>query len=155
MSLDCKLFGSQHSGTCTRHHSCVFVLFGWVPKHVRGHALANPRWVQDAPDTTRHHLFFRRCSLSVLMFWRALRRTQHHWNRRRRVVGKTSSDIHAAITRVSVRFKGQLWRDARSQCRCLLFAVLLSSRLEHPHHWRPCPRTGQRSCFAEVLSSLL
>ena len=42
-------FGSQHS--------CVFVLFGWVPKHVREHALANPRWVKDAPATTRHHLF--------------------------------------------------------------------------------------------------
>ena len=43
--------------TCTGQYSCVFVLFGWVPKHVREHALANPRWVKDAPGTTRHHLF--------------------------------------------------------------------------------------------------
>ena len=88
-----------------------------------------------------------RCSLPVSMFWQAHRRTQHHWNRRRRVVGKTSSDIHAAITRVSVRLKGQLWRDAKSQCRCLLFAVLPTNSLKHPHHWRPCPRARQRSCF--------
>ena len=55
--LMCYSFGSQHSGTCTRQYSCVFVLFGWVPKHVREHAVANPRWVKDAPDTTTPHLF--------------------------------------------------------------------------------------------------
>ena len=55
--LMCYSFGCQHSGTCTRQHSCIFVLFGLVPKHVREHAVANPRWVKDAPDTTIHHLF--------------------------------------------------------------------------------------------------
>ena len=49
------------------------------------------------------------CPLRVSMFWQALRRTQHHWNRRRRVVGKTGFEIHAVITWVSVLFKGQLW----------------------------------------------
>ena len=62
---------------------------------------------------SRHHdtsSVSKRCPLAVSMFWQAPRRTQHHWNRRRRrVVGKTRSDIHAAITWVSVRFKGQLW----------------------------------------------
>ena len=48
------------------------------------------------------------CSLAVLMFWQAPRRTQNHWNRRRPSVGKTGSDIHAAITWMSVRLKGQL-----------------------------------------------
>ena len=38
--LMCYSFGNQHSGTCTRQHSCVFVLFGWVPKHVREHVMA-------------------------------------------------------------------------------------------------------------------
>ena len=55
--LICYSFGSQHSGTCTRQHSCVFVLFGWIPKNVREHTVVNPRWVKDAPDTTRHQLF--------------------------------------------------------------------------------------------------
>ena len=94
------------------------------------------------------------CSLTVSMFWLVFRRTQHHWNRRRRVVGKTGSDIHAAITWMSVRFHGQLWRGVRSLCQCLFCAVLLTSRLKHPHHWRPCTGTGQRSCFREVLSSI-
>ena len=74
------------------------------------------------------------CSLTVSMFWQALRRTQHHWNRRW----------------MSVRFHGQ-----RSLCRCLLLAVLHTNSWKHPHHWRTCPRTRQRSCFAEVLSSIL
>ena len=30
---------------CTRQHSCVFVLSGWIPKHVREQAVANPLWV--------------------------------------------------------------------------------------------------------------
>ena len=55
--LMCYSFGSQHSGTCTRQHSCVFVLFGWIPKHVREHVMANPSGVEDAPDTTTPHLF--------------------------------------------------------------------------------------------------
>ena len=38
--LMCYSFGSQHSGTCTRQHSCVFVLFGWIPKHVREYVMA-------------------------------------------------------------------------------------------------------------------
>ena len=63
------------------------------------------------------------CSLAVSMLWHAPRRTQNHWNRRRRVVGKTGSDIHVATTWISVRFQGQLWRGVRSLCRCLLFAV--------------------------------
>ena len=36
----CYSFGSQHSGTCTRQHSCVLVLLGWIPKHVREHVMA-------------------------------------------------------------------------------------------------------------------
>ena len=52
----------------------------------------------------------KRRSPAVSMFWHALRKTQHHWKRPRRVVGKTGSDIHVAITWVCVRFKGQLWR---------------------------------------------
>ena len=51
------LVGSQCSGTCTRQHSCVLVLSGWIPRHVREHAVANPCWVEDAPDVTR-----RQCS---------------------------------------------------------------------------------------------
>ena len=34
------------------------------------------------------------------------------------------------------------------------FAVLLTSKWKHPHHWRPCPRTGHHSCFRAVLSSI-
>ena len=55
--LLCYSFGSQHSCTCTRQHSCVFVLSGWIPKLVREHAVANPRWVKDATDTTTAHRF--------------------------------------------------------------------------------------------------
>ena len=126
-----------------------------VSKHVREHALVNPRWVKDAPDTTSHHLFLRRRPPTVSMFWQAHRRTQHHWNRRKRVVGKTSSDSHAAITWVSVRSKGQLWRDARSQCRSLLFAVLPTSKLKHPHHWRHVHARDSAVASAAVLSSVL
>ena len=81
----------------------------------------------------------------------ARRRTQHHRNRRRQVLRKTGSDIHAASTVMSVRFKGQLWRKARSMCRCFLSADLPS--LKHPHHWEPRPCTRQRRCFAKVSSS--
>ena len=93
-------------------------------------------------------------SPAISLYWQALRRKQHHLNRRRRVVGKTSSDIHAAITWMSVHFKGQLWRDVRSLCRCFLLAVLPTNILKHPHHWRPCPRTGQCSWFSGASSSI-
>ena len=45
------------SSPCTRQHSCVLVLSGWIPTRVREHAVANPRWVEDAPDTTTPRLF--------------------------------------------------------------------------------------------------
>ena len=99
----CFTFGSQHSGTCTRQRSCVVVLSGWVPNDVREHAVANPSWVEDAPDTTTPHLFRKDVQLQ------AAQKTQHHLDRFLRVFGKTSSDIHVAITWMSVRFKGLLW----------------------------------------------
>ena len=55
--LMCYSFGSHHSGTYTRQQSCVLPLSGWIPKHVREHAVANPRWIKVAPDTTTPHLF--------------------------------------------------------------------------------------------------
>ena len=64
------------------------------------------------------------CSLAFSMLWQAPRRTQNHWNRRHRVVGKTGSDIHVAITWISVRFQGQLWRGVRYLCRCLFCCLL-------------------------------
>ena len=36
----------------------------------------------------------------------------------------------------------------------MFFFAVLTSSLEHPHHWRPSPWTGQRSCFRAVLSSI-
>ena len=45
------------------------------------------------------------CSLTVSMFRQALQRTQHHWNRRRRIVGKTGSDIHVCF-RLAAIFPG-------------------------------------------------
>ena len=53
------------------------------------------------------HLSRKACSLAVSMLWQAPRRTQNHWHRRRRVVGKTGSDIHAAITWMSA-FEGSV-----------------------------------------------
>ena len=52
-------------------------------------------------------------------------------------------------------FKGQLWRDVWSLCRCFLFAVLPTNSMKHPHTWEPWPRTRHRSCFAEVSNSML
>ena len=53
----CCSFGSQHSGTCTRQHSCVLVLSGWIPKHVREHAMAVHAGWKMLQDTTTPHLF--------------------------------------------------------------------------------------------------
>ena len=101
--LMCYSFGSQYSGTRTRQHSCVFVLSGWIPKHAREH----PRGESTLGERCSRHndtsSVSQGCSHTVSMFWQALRRTQHHWNRRRRVVQKRGSDIHGAITWVSVR----------------------------------------------------
>ena len=116
-----------------------------------GMLVVNVRWGGRCARHDGTSSVSKACSLAVSMFWQAPRRTQNHWNRRRRVVGKTGSDIHVAITWISVRFQGRLWRGVRSLCRGLLFAFLLTSRLKHPHHWRQCRRTGQRSCFAKLL----
>ena len=70
--------------------------------------------------------------------------------------GRTSSDIHAAITRVSVRFKGQLWRDAKVPVSMSSFCCSSHKQFEASHiigghvHAR-----DSVSCFAEVLSSVL
>ena len=53
----CYSFGSQHSGTCTRQHSCVLLLSGWIPKHVREHAMAVHAGWKMFQDTTTPHLF--------------------------------------------------------------------------------------------------
>ena len=106
----------------------------------------DPRGVVDAPGTTKPHLCCNKVHLQFPLYWQALVRTRHHWKRPRR-------DIHVANTWMSVRFHDRLWRGVRSLCRCLLFAVLPTNSFKHPHV--PCPRTGQRSCFAKVLSSIL
>ena len=114
--------------------------------------MANPRWVKDAPDTTTPYLFCNKVYLQFSLYWQALVRTRHHWKRLRRVVGKTGSDIQFAITWKSMRFHGQLWRGVRSLCRCHFFCC---SSHKHTHHWRPCPRTGQRCCFRALLLQVL
>ena len=83
----------------------------------------DPRGVEDARDLTRPHLFCNKVHLQFALYWQALVRTRHQWKRPRRIVGKTGSDIHVAITWMSVRFHGQLWRGVRSLCRCLLFLL--------------------------------
>ena len=65
----------------------------------------DPRGVNDAPDTTTPHLCCNEVHLQFSWCWPALVRTRHRWKRLRRVVGKTGSDIHAAIAWMSVRFK--------------------------------------------------
>ena len=62
----CYSFGGQYSGTCARQHSCALVLSGWIPKHVREHAVANLDWVKDAPDTTTPFLFRKDVHLQIV-----------------------------------------------------------------------------------------
>ena len=106
--LLCYSFGSQHSGTCTRQHSCVFVLFGWIPKHVREHVMAIHAGRKMLQTQRGLICFATNVHLQFSLYWQALVRTRHHWKRPRRVVGKTGSDIHAAIPWMSVRFQGSV-----------------------------------------------
>ena len=68
------------------------------------------------------------CSLAVSMLWQAPRRTQKHWNRRRRVVGKTGSDIHAAITWMSA-FEGSV--VVRREVPVSMCSFCFSSHKQH------------------------
>ena len=68
------------------------------------------------------------CSLAVSMFWQAPRRTQNHWHRRRRVVGKTGSDIHAAITWMSA-FEGSV--VVRREVHVSMCSFCFSSHTQH------------------------
>ena len=77
------------------------------------------------------------CSLAVSMLWQAPRRTQNHWNRRRRVVGKTSSDIHVAITWISVRFQGSV--VARSEVSVSMSSFCCLSQAD-------CSAVASQSC---------
>ena len=87
-------------------HASLYCLVGF--RTVRFHAVVNLRWGGRCSRHNHTSSVSKACSLAVSMFWQAPRRTQNHWNRRRRVVGKTGSDIQAAITWMSVRLKGQL-----------------------------------------------
>ena len=103
--LLCYSFGSQHSGACARQDSCVLV---WLDSETCSRARHGESTLGGR--CSRHNetsSVVQQSSLTVSLYWQALVRTRHHWKRPRRVVGKTGSDIHVAITWISVRLHGQ------------------------------------------------
>ena len=119
--LMCYSFGSQCSGTRTRQHSCVLVLSGWIPKHVRDHAVANPRWVTDAPDTTTLHLFRKDVHLQFQCVGKLFGG--------RSITGTDVAELSGRqIPTSMLRSHG---RVCVSRVSCLLFAGLPASSLKH------------------------
>ena len=87
----------------------TFMRLVWLDSETCSRARhGDPRGAEEAPDSTRPHLFCNNVHLQFSLYWQALVRTRYHWKRPRRVVGKTGSDIHAAIPWMSVRFQGSV-----------------------------------------------